>query len=310
MDDIDFDEDAEPQEIEQERHRRKRLLSDFPDCELREMQAATTFLSELVSWIETCDNTYGYYDSGMPDPLSRKHITSIVIEMTDSLSDLALARGPALILGAYQTRSIQEIYSPLDESGMDTLPETLKEYISYPLQKVFEERKLKSDIPCWKSMLGNIHGANDMCTSFTTKLLHSYLISNQYVGHRCGAVRGFDLWNETSKFISCETYFFPNLWHLDWEFLYGVRSTNTASLLFFMKGNLPRSLEDAPLLVAEISAQNFTYTKLLRDIQALRVAPYEAWDTHDWLCEQCITGIIREHLHLWLLEQKKKSKIC
>lgn len=105
-------------------------------------------------------------------------------------------------------------------------------------------------------------------------------------------------------------FFFSKFWHLDWEFLYGVPSTSGASLLVLIKGNLPRSLEDARTLVTEISAQDFTYSKLLRDIQALRVAPYETWDTHDWLCEKCITEIIREHLHLWLLEQKKKSKIC
>ena len=103
---------------------------------------------------------------------------------------------------------------------------------------------------------------------------------------------------------------FLNFWHLGWEFLHGLPSTNKASLLFLMKGNLPRSLEDAPLFKKEISTQDFTYTKLLRDIQALRVAPYETWDTLDWLCEQCIIGITREHLHLWLLEQKKKCKIC
>jgi len=180
-DNIDFDESSEPQEIERDRHRRKRLLSEFPDCELREIQVAMTFLNELTSWITICDNSYGYYDLGMPDPLSKKHLTPIVIEMTDSLKDLALCHGPALILEAYQARSIQEICSPLEESGMDTLPEILKEFISYPLQEVFEERKLKPDIPCWKFVLDNIHGANDMCTSFTTKLLYCYLSSNQYV---------------------------------------------------------------------------------------------------------------------------------
>ena len=127
--------------------------------------------------------------------------------MADYLKDLALSQGPAIILEAHRYRSIQGISSLLDEPGRDTLPEILEGFISLPLQKVFEERKLKPDIPCWESILGNIHGANDMCTCFMTKLLYCYLSSNQYVGHRCAA-RGFDLWNETSKLILCETYFF------------------------------------------------------------------------------------------------------
>jgi hypothetical protein len=127
------------------------------------------------------------------------------------------------------------------------------------------------------------------------------------VGNRCAKVCGFDLWNEASKYRAIVRNHIAEKKYIDWEYLYGLHSTRISCLPGLMKGKLPGSMYDATRLRGEIRVPNFTYTRLMREIHDIRIPPYDAWDKQDALCEQCITGILQTHLHLWLLETRKKG---
>ncbi|KAF8230080.1 hypothetical protein L208DRAFT_141033 [Tricholoma matsutake] len=91
--------------------------------------------------------------------------------------------------------------------------------------------------------------------------------------HRCNMIHGFDLWNETN-----------------WDYLKGLSETREVSLLH-----------------SQLYAAGFTYTTLLQEINDIRTSEFDMWDKQDWLCLQCIQVILRSHLHLWLLERKRKA---
>ena len=83
--------------------------------------------------------------------------------------DLALSQGPAAILAAHQSGSMDDIVESLNDSGVfleDGFDTTSVKYISYPLNKIWGQRKMKpppSDASHWKSILDVIHGERDTC---------------------------------------------------------------------------------------------------------------------------------------------------
>jgi len=190
----------------------------------------------------------------------------------EQFGDLALSVGPTAILNAYQTRSTDEILDILDDFAVDWLPQV--EYLFDPLSKIWGKRKTKpppTDASHWKSILDVIHGEHDIC-------------------HRCSAIHGFNLWNETN-----------------WEDLRGIESIAHRLLPSFLKGNLAFSVTEQALLREQIDDSGFTYKVLLQEIHSVRTSAFDGWDEQDWLCLGCINEIIQSHLHLWLLERKKNS---
>jgi hypothetical protein len=74
------------------------------------------------------------------------------------------------------------------------------------------------------------------------------------------------------------------------------------------QGSLRLNLAERPWLDGQLGALDFSYTNLFQDIHGIRKSEFSTWDQQDWLCLQCIEEIIRSHLHLWLLERKRKGK--
>lgn len=52
----------------------------------------------------------------------------------------------------------------------------------------------------------------------------------------------------------------------------------------------------------------FQMSNLMNEIYDLRTSAYDDWEKQDWLCWSCLSEIIKRHLHLWLVDQKRKGK--
>jgi hypothetical protein len=124
--------------------------------------------------------------------------------MDSVFAHIALSLGPLAILAAYQAGNTDDITQSLDELGILQFMEdgsdlTTIEYFFHPLSKIWEKRKTKpppDDSSHWKSILDDIRGEHETCMyqpSFCCSC-----IPHTVLGHRCNAIHGFNLWNETS----------------------------------------------------------------------------------------------------------------
>ncbi|KAF5382585.1 hypothetical protein D9615_002789 [Tricholomella constricta] len=249
-DDFDSDEPPDANELLRVRVQRKKLLAKFTNSELREVNSVAIFLIEVAKWAHIADGLH--YDGALGS------------------GDLPLARGPTMILEAYQNKYVEDL---VGECHDDQMPSMLAEYIFDPLSRIWRERNEKpppSDTTHWNSILDTIHGGADMC-------------------HRCNVVRGFDLWNESN-----------------WGYLEGVStSLNRNAIPQLVKGNFISNVLDGPNFRTRV--MNVAYTKLLNEIYQVKTSAYDTWNKQDWLCEACIIEIIRSHLHLWYLERKREN---
>ncbi|KAG5636179.1 hypothetical protein H0H81_008914 [Sphagnurus paluster] len=247
---IEFEDALDPDELQKARLRRKEFLAEFTNNELCELHSVSLFLKEVAAWACVASGTYS--------------------DETLQSGDVALARGPALILEAYVAHDVEGLSGYLTDG---IITQTVEDYISDPLSKIWEERKQKSpptDASHWTSILDDIKGDKDIC-------------------HSCHVVHGLNLWNETN-----------------WEYLDGVPSFFNMQAL--VKGNLIRNIVDGPTLkgkIATLRCQN-----LLKEIHAIpqKNPPFREWDKQDWMCETCIAEIIRSHFHIWFLERQVESK--
>jgi hypothetical protein len=105
--------------------------------------------------------------------------------------DLALSRGPATILAAYQAEDLDAIIESLNDSGIyveESFDIPSIEYVSHPLDKIWQQRKMKpppSDASHWKSILDVIHGEHDTCMYqpfFSFSVCSSRSLSIQVIG--------------------------------------------------------------------------------------------------------------------------------
>ncbi|KAG6903246.1 hypothetical protein C0995_000141 [Termitomyces sp. Mi166 len=137
-DEDEEDEAFDPAEVERDRLLRKKLLDDFPTSELFELQSASLFLIEIAKGIRAGEN-------GQPEEM---------------FGDVVLARGPALVLQAYQFITTGDLVGYLE-----IVPPSLVSYLSNPLERILEERKTKppDNSSHWSSLLDDVRGGNDMC---------------------------------------------------------------------------------------------------------------------------------------------------
>lgn len=49
--------------------------------------------------------------------------------------------------------------------------------------------------------------------------------------------------------------------------------------------------------------------ELIERLFEYKTLTYDTWNKEDWLCEQCLEKFVREHLHLWYVGQKVKSRL-
>jgi len=52
------------------------------------------------------------------------------------------------------------------------------------------------------------------------------------------------------------------------------------------------------------------YTQIYQSIfqGGIKLPEFVDWKEDRWLCEACFEILLREHLHLWLLDEKRKSE--
>ncbi|KAF8073608.1 hypothetical protein FPV67DRAFT_1478596 [Lyophyllum atratum] len=191
-----------------------------------------------------------------------------------NMGDLATARGPRLVLEAYRAKSNDDLVEhPMLADG--SMPPMIEGYLTDPLNEVWEARKEKpppDDHKHWNSILDSEQGEQDTC-------------------HMCSNYQGSELWNEAN-----------------WEYLMGAsHSLALSALPNLVKGSLAHSISDGPALRTRINDPTFSYTDLLEEIHQVRTPPYDSWNKQDWLCTACTIAVIRDHLHLWLLERKRES---
>lgn len=129
-------------------------------------------------------------------------------------------------------------------------------------------------------------------------------------GDRCHSIHGFDLYNETSEtvhLISSYQYGIDGI--IDWGYLQGGKSTLKGLIGSYLKGNLFSNVLVLDYLCVKLfDIVPFSYAHMLEQMHDLRVTPYDDWNKQDWLCSNCIVDILKTHLHLWLLLQKKKGE--
>lgn len=86
------------------------------------------------------------------------------------LGDLALSCGPAMVLEAYKTRSIETLRQHF---GGEEVPNILEDYLYNPLLETWLERKAglpPGDSSHWRSILNEIRSENDTCMWFALQL--------------------------------------------------------------------------------------------------------------------------------------------
>ncbi|EEB96772.1 hypothetical protein MPER_04038 [Moniliophthora perniciosa FA553] len=164
----------------------------------------------------------------------------------------------------------------MDDDGDDDHP-LISGYLSYPLSKIYEERKVKppsTDSSRWKSILGHIEGENDPCA-------------------HCGKPTGFDLWGRsTLDYLNGKTMLF-----------------HIYSLPRILKGRLGFSRSDEPRLRKEYNDISQDIYCIVEDIleSDYKQAEFTDRKPEDWLCQECLIKLLKEHLHLWLLDRKRKG---
>jgi hypothetical protein len=79
---------------------------------------------------------------------------------------MALSFGPDVILRCYENEST----NPLDPIANDDSPHVLNGYLSHPLSRIFEERKIDgSSLGAYKPViLDTVYGENDRCKPVTS----------------------------------------------------------------------------------------------------------------------------------------------
>ena len=104
----------------------------------------------------------------------------------------------------------------------------------------------------------------------------------------------------------------------DYEYMAGICAFSvskdyypmvTAGLHKLLKGRLGNSRTTTEFLVQQLeSVGPEAYTKLMSDLFDLKTSEFDNWDKSDWLCEECLKKFISAHLHLWLLDRKRKGR--
>uniref|UniRef100_A0A0W0FMG1 Uncharacterized protein n=1 Tax=Moniliophthora roreri TaxID=221103 RepID=A0A0W0FMG1_MONRR len=255
----EFEDDDEQEDLATRlataRAERKKFLQDFSPDELYEIHSVSEFLVETAIWV------------GKEYPFNNDN------------GDIALACGPEIIHECIQTLSLDPLLDALNDIGVhgdDECP-LISGYLSYPLSKIYEERKVKpppTDSSRWKSVLDHIEGENDPCA-------------------HCSKITGFNLWGRsTFDYLNGETTLF-HPYHLP----------------RILKGWLGFSLSDASRLRKEYIDISQDIYCIVEDIleSDYKQAEFADRKSEDWLCQECLTKLLKEHLHLWLLDRKRKA---
>ncbi|KAH7885296.1 hypothetical protein F5I97DRAFT_1884339 [Phlebopus sp. FC_14] len=106
----------------------------------------------------------------------------------------------------------------------------------------------------------------------------------------------------------CEIVHVPrnNLWcPTNWEYLKGV--INPGEMHRTLKGNLPQSVD----FVEKANFINIwrldRYSELVGEVFEQKTDAYSGWEKEDLICIACLREFLRDHLHLWYVERRRKQ---
>ena len=98
------------------------------------------------------------------------------MDITDPEGEFALSYGPDVILQCHEGHFLN-----LDENDPDGVSQSLESYASYPLSRIWDERKLDGPpVGVYKPfILDTIHGENDRCKFISSSLLTLYSLPHR-----------------------------------------------------------------------------------------------------------------------------------
>lgn len=76
-------------------------------------------------------------------------------------------------------------------------------------------------------------------------------------------------------------------------------------------GQLHHNYFDNNLLHAYVCSVGFrtSYPSFIGQLFDCKTPAFDTWKKEDWICQSCLTVLIRSHLHVWLLEYKQQRKL-
>ncbi|EGN98506.1 hypothetical protein SERLA73DRAFT_183555 [Serpula lacrymans var. lacrymans S7.3] len=178
----------------------------------------------------------------------------------------ALSCGPQTILQAYNGK--------LDELNVleELDPDGTDSWVNGFLSDVITHSLLQHDIRATYDhsdkiiLLDSVTGKEDQCK-------------------QCNETKGLRLWNASN-----------------WSYLRG--RILPSSLSGHLKGLLIRNVSE--LGPFSDAVKLISFATLFDEIWDQKTPSYGHWDKQDWLCDDCVMVFIREHLHLWWLDCKRK----
>ncbi|KAE9403390.1 hypothetical protein BT96DRAFT_917494 [Gymnopus androsaceus JB14] len=256
VEEVDRDPQKEIHELREERLKRRAFFSNFSTQELLEIYTISVFLENLAH-----SSFKDLYDG----------------RALDDITSLALAAGPETILRCHRSQSDDPIYDVIEElvDKLEYHP-LLKDYLSYPLLKVLDEREVgppAQGLTFWHSISTRVTGNNELC-------------------HRCNQELGFLTWTRKT-WTPLST-------------IYGPRSRrySAKSLHDFFPRSLWENKVESVFLRKTLEAHpdNDYLTKIMDDIYDcnLKQENYASWSRDEFLCNDCFDRFLGEHLWIWL----------
>ncbi|KAJ8081550.1 hypothetical protein PM082_007395 [Marasmius tenuissimus] len=250
-----------------ERQKRRRFLDTLSGDHLLQIHSVSEFLIETALIFEPRRSTNGLADR------------------TDNFGQMMLSAGPDIIYQCYDESSTSsaelfiEYWNDDDDDGF--LP-VFARYFSEPLFKLYRERKMETPslgFLRWKAILDSTEGQNDKCSR----------CDNDYV-------TGSLLWGPT-------TYDFRSKL---------LSRFNSFNIINHLKGHLHQNPIEAAYFwstMDEIPSQLNVYEYIVQDILDGDYKQTESkdWKKDDWIYTDCLTKVLEENLHLWLLNQKNQA---
>ncbi|KAE9408869.1 hypothetical protein BT96DRAFT_625513 [Gymnopus androsaceus JB14] len=195
---------------------------------------------------------------------------------------IAQSAGPAVILECYKTLGFEPLTEEINRLCPDTTPEYFEDTRPRPLLSGYLTNSitaaLQSRDPGYAPYNQTIHfGTGRECS------------------HCAQQIFSLGLWGETTwDYLSLSspilgTYLFP-------------------SAASFMKGELPRNVVE--LKHVEALLVKIPFKEIYDDIfnKGLKLPSYPDRNNDFWLCYQCLTKFITDHLHLWVIMKRKEAK--
>ncbi|KAK1235943.1 hypothetical protein PQX77_000810 [Marasmius sp. AFHP31] len=287
--DDDDDEDEEntalPESQAKKRKEQIAFLRHFPVLDLRQIYSVSEFLIDLVRWSEAGDSSDGSVDThnNGKEKFGLFFAFGLIRRpLASGRTGLFLSCGPEIIYRCYNEGSIEILMAKLDWYDDVNPPALFGGYITDPLSKLFKERDFKGafeDVTHWQSIVDDAVGIHDPCS-------------------RCGQEGGFNLWGPST-----------------YEYLHQTTPSlrPETGLIALMKGNLPMNPVEKRYfgkLIKDIPKDENIYEHVIQDLLGsdYKTPKYEDWTPDDWLCTECLTKFLEEHLHLWLLDKKIQGK--